>query len=480
MSKVLVVDAGGRGNAIAHAFSKSEKVEKVYVAPGNAGSSLLEKCKQVPIKAETKEEETKLMAEFARDKDIDLTFVGPEGYISAGIVDRFTKEGLPIVGPTKDAAILELSKCDTKDYLNNIGVPIPEYKNFSDAEDAKDFVSEIDKKVVVKADGIAQGKGSFVCESVDDASYAINKIKSEDFARKYGDAGSRFVVEERLYGDEMGFFAITDGETIKPFGTAKDYKRAFDEGDASIRLFGGINPNTGGMGGYSPHKLEDELRGEIMEKIAKPTIENFDTYKGILHFVLMIEEGPKVLEINVREGDPEGQMRLPRLRTDMYELSTSIVEENLAETNLEWDPNFCLGVCAVSGKIWGDTGGGVYDRICEGYPGAHFTNQPIYEVPKDLVKRRYPKLVEKYGKIVGRDGMKGLDESCMVYHNGTAFGDGKLQTTGGRVLTVVGKGESLEKARDAAYRNVERIWFRGMRYRANIGRYEREDKERNQ
>jgi len=475
MAIVLVVDKGGRGNAVAHCFAKSPKVSKVFVAPGNAGSNLLDKCEQVPI--ELIEE----MIDFAEKNKIDLTFVGPEGYLSKGIVNKFSEKGLRIVGPTKEATVLESSKCDTKDFLSKIGVPVPEFKNFDDPEEAKAYVRNFYKNrpgenVVVKADGLAEGKGSFVCNSLENAEYAIDYIMVQ---KAFGDSGRRVVIEKRLYGKELMFFVLTDGKTILPLESAMDYKAAFDDdNDARTKYFGGLNPRTGGMGGYSPHPwLDEELKQTIMEKIAIPTIRKFKElkgieYKGIMYFGLMIceedgEKKPYVLEINVRMGDPEAQVILPRLKTDFYDLSEAIVEGRLHEINLEWDSCYYLAICAVSGKIlrplFGVARGEEYDeRKNIGYPGPHITNQPIY-------------------------GLKNVDKSCLIFHNGTAFKpkdpkdtksidpskrdeDGNICTTGGRVLTLVAKGKTLEEARKKAYEEIEKIFFPGMRYRRDIGK----------
>lgn len=456
--EVMVIDKGGRGNAIAYAFAKSPQVSKVYVTPGNAGSSILEKCQQLPLIAESVDEEIYAMKKFVLENNIDLSFVGPEGYLSAGIVDVFLDADLDIVGPSQMATALESSKCDTKDFLKKIGVPIPEHKNFENPVDAKEYVngfySENPKEnLVVKADGLAAGKGSIPCDSKADALSAVEELM---LFKKFGDAGSRVDIEKRLYGEELMFFVFTDGETVKSMEGAQDYKRAFDDNDkVNPRSFGGKNPNTGGMGGYSPHPwLDEELTEKIMKQIALPTITRIQDYestqfgklndveyKGIIYFGLMIcnegdQKKPYVLEINVRMGDPEAQVILPRLRTDFYDLSRAIVEGKLDEINFEWDPNYYLCACAVSGRI------GRY----EGYPGKHHTNQEIL-------------------------GLDKVDEKCLVFHNGTAFDeDGQIYTTGGRVLTVVGQGNSLEDARTHTYDNLKKVRFRGMRYRRDIGK----------
>ncbi|RLJ00910.1 MAG: phosphoribosylamine--glycine ligase, partial [Candidatus Aenigmatarchaeota archaeon] len=455
-------------------------VKRVYVLPGNGGSFLLgKKCVGVPEIGSIREIER--IRDFVEKNGVDLTFVGPEAPLSLGIVDLFKDRGLPVIGPTKKQAILETSKCWTKDYLRSIGVPVPDYRNFDDPEEGKEYVEDFysehpGKNLVVKADGVSEGKGTFVCNSVEDALNAIDIITGEEFNERYNDAGRRFEVEERLYGHELSFFVLADGKNVVYFGTAKDYKRAFEKDDHPLikRFFDGMNPNTGGMGSYSPEPVGEKLKDVIMEKIAKPIVKNFKYgYRGIIHLVLMKEGGeevPKVLEINVRDGDPEAQSRLPRLRSDMYEVSEAVLKGGLDELNLEWDPKSYVAVCAVSGPMWKDSGG-VRGIICGGYPGEHYTKQPIYVIPHEDPKRyRYPLQIKKFGVRAGRDMNKYLDENLLVFHNGTIFGeDGYLETSGGRVLTVVGNGETPAEARDMAYRELEKIWFNSMRYREDIG-----------
>lgn len=468
--KVLVVDAGGRGNAIAHAFARSPLVERVYVAPGNAGSSMMEKC-SIALSDGDPIKEIGDLVSFARKKGVDLTFVGPEGYLSDGIVNVFTEVGLDVVGPRREATVLEGSKAEAKDFLKRIGVPIPRHRNFSDPADAKEYISAFytdnpEKNLVVKADGLAAGKGSIVCSSEEEAISAAERIMVEP--KLFGDAGRRVVIEERLAGKELMFFAVTDGRTVLPLESAMDYKRAFgpDE-EVAIRLFNKLsgnpnldnNPNTGGMGGYSPHPwLDEDLTGRIMEEIAVPTIWGFREetgfeYRGMIYFGLMIteEEGervPKVLEINVRLGDPEAEVILPRLDTDMYLLSRAILDGELESVKLEWSPDTCVGVCAISGRVIKPAASGPAEER-PGYPGPHYTNMPIR-------------------------GLDKVDPDVLVYHNGTAFGkdargEERLFTTGGRVLTVVGRGASLAAAGEKAYDNIRRIRFNGIRYRRDIG-----------
>jgi phosphoribosylamine--glycine ligase len=469
-SKVLVVDAGGRGNAIAHAFARSPLVERVYVAPGNAGSSMIEKCEIALSKGRPLKEIADL-ATFARREAVDLTFVGPEGYLSDGIVNLFTEEGLEAVGPRREASVLEGSKGYAKDLLRDIGVPIPRHRSFGDPEEALGYVSSFyadnpGMNLVVKADGLAAGKGSIVCGSEEEAASAVQRIMVEP--RLFGDAGRRVVLEERLEGRELMFFAVTDGRTVLPLESAMDYKRAFAPGEeVAIRLYNRLsgdpnldhNPNTGGMGGYSPHPwLDGDLAERIMEEIAVPTIRGLKErsgfeYRGMIYFGLMVseEEGervPRVLEINVRLGDPEAEVILPRLETDMYLLSRAVLDGELESLKLKWSPDYCVGVCAISGRVVKPAASGVQEER-PGYPGPHYTNMPIR-------------------------GLDKVDPDVLVYHNGTAFGrdargEERLFTTGGRVLTVVGRGATLPAARERAYENIRRIRFNGIRYRRDIG-----------
>ncbi len=465
-ARVLVVDAGGRGNAIAHAFARSAAIEAVYVAPGNAGSEMMDKCSLAAEQGKVLKSIPELL-NFAKKERIDLTFVGPEGYLSEGMVDAFSEEGQRIVGPRREAAVLEGSKCYTKDLLKNLGVPVPPCQNFADAGEAREYAQQYctdnpGKGMVIKADGLAAGKGSVVCSSQEEALSAIDRIMVAP--RLFGAAGDRIEIEERLDGRELMFFALSDGRTVLPLQSAMDYKRAFapDEGVA-VRLFNKLscnphpenNPNTGGMGGFSPHPwLDEELTEKIMSQIALPTVRGFkeatgQEYVGVIYFGLMIseEKDPHVLEINVRLGDPEAEVILPRLETDFYLLSLAVLDRRLDSIALQWSPDFCLGICAISGRAIKPLSSGGGER--PGYPGEHYTNMPI-------------------------SGLEKVDPGVLVYHNGTAFGtdaSGKrrLFTTGGRVLTMVARGQTLSEARSRAYENIKRIRFNGMRYRKDIG-----------
>ena len=468
--RVFVVDAGGRGNAIAHAFARSGAVEKVFVSPGNAGSEMMDKCRLAQVEGRPPKSIPELLA-FARAEKIDLTFVGPEGYLSDGIVNIFQEVGQRILGPKKEAAVLENSKCTTKDLLKSIGVPVPPCSNFDDPAEAKEYVRAFcadnpGQGLVVKADGLAAGKGSIVCAAgEEEALSTIERIMESP--RLFGAAGDRIEIEKRLEGRELMFFALSDGRSVLPLESALDYKQAFSAEEAvAVRLFNKLsgnpnlnhNPNTGGMGGFSPHPwLDGELKEKIMKKIAIPTVRGFreatgHSYVGVIYFGLMISEErePSVLEINVRLGDPEAQVILPRLETDFYQLSEALLDGDLGSQTLSWSKDYCLGICAISGRAIkpltsGSAGGG--ER--PGYPGEHYTNMPI-------------------------SGLEKVDPDVLVYHNGTAFGQdaagkGRLFTTGGRVLTLVGRGESLAQARTKAYDNIKRIRFNGMRYRKDIG-----------
>lgn len=464
--KVLVVDAGGRGNAIAHAFARSAEVEKVYVSPGNAGSEMIEKCELAAKDGRPLKSIPELL-NFAKAGKIDLTFIGPEGYLSDGIVNIFQEDGQRIVGPRREAAILEGSKCYTKDLLKCLNVPVPPCQNFSDPEEAKEYARQSysenpEDGLVVKADGLAAGKGSVVCDSLDETLTTIDRIMVSP--RLFGAAGSRIEIEKQLQGRELMFFALSDGRNVLPLESALDYKQAFSHDEkVAVRLFNKLsgnpnldnNPNTGGMGGFSPHPwLNSDLTEKIMSRIAVPTVKGFKEttgteYVGVIYFGLMIsdEKDPYVLEINVRLGDPEAEVILPRLKTDFYQLSEAMLDGNLDQIKLEWSKDYCLGVCAVSGRAIKPLSSGSEER--PGYPGEHYTNMPI-------------------------SGLDKVDPGILLYHNGTALGTdaqgrSRLYTTGGRVLTLVSRGETLGEARTKAYDNIKRIRFNGMRYRKDIG-----------
>ncbi len=430
--KVLVIGSGGRDHAIAWKFAQSPRVKQVFVAHGNGGISRIATC----VNLKTIEE----MADFARKEGVDLTFVGPEKPLSAGIVDLFESQGMPIVGPNKAASLLESSKCDAKVILRDLGIPVPDFEVFADPDKARSYVRQVGYPVVVKADGLAAGKGSLVCSTVEDAEKAIHEIMVD---RVFGDAGSRVDIERRLYGRELSFFAFTDGYSLVPMVAAQDYKRARDNDEGK---------NTGGMGSYSPHPwLSDSLVETIMSRVAEPLIHGVREkhgilYKGILYLGLMLTEdasgglNPHVLEINIRLGDPEAQVILPRLETDLVDVCEAILTGKLRGVQPTWNPAYRLCLIAVSGPTKGKKG------WYKGYPDRYKIGLPI-------------------------QGVDDIDEGCLVFHSGTEWNSkGQLLTTGGRVLCIVSRGDTLSEARETAFREMEKVHFEGIYYRKDIGR----------
>jgi phosphoribosylamine--glycine ligase len=428
--KVLVIGSGGRDHAIAWTFARSPRVKQVLVAHGNAGIAQTAGC--VPLK--TIEE----MVDFAERERVDLTFVGPEKPLSSGIVDLFQSRGLNIIGPSRQASRLESSKCDAKVMLRELGIPVPEFAVFSEAGPARQYVRQVGYPVVVKADGLAAGKGSLVCSTVEEAEQAVHEIMEQ---RVFGDAGARVDIEKRLFGRELSFFCFTDGYSIVPMVAAQDYKRARD---------GDEGKNTGGMGSYSPHPwLDDGLVGTIMTRVAEPLIRGVRDrygllYRGILYLGLMLEEGaeivPYVLEINIRLGDPEAQVILPRLETDLVDICEAVLAGRLQEVRPVWDPRYRLCLIATSGPVKGKKG------WYKGYPDRYRIGAPI-------------------------EGLERIDPGCLVFHSGTGRdGDGRWLTTGGRVLCIVSAGDTLAEAREIAYGEMEKISFDGLYYRRDIGK----------
>ena len=429
--KVLVIGSGGRDHTIAWKFSQSPRVKKVYVAHGNAGISQTAEC----VEARTIEE----MVEFANQERIDLTFVGPESPLSAGIVDLFEEKGLAIVGPSQAASRLESSKCYAKEIMRDLGIPVADFEIFDDPDSARDYVRSVGYPVVVKADGLAAGKGSLVCDDVSQAEDAIHLLMEK---RIFGDSGNKVEIERRLYGRELSFFCFTDGKSVLPMVAAQDYKRARDDDEGK---------NTGGMGSYSPHPwLTEEMTKIIMERVVQPLITGFSektgiVYKGVLYAGLMLVEEqdditPYVLEINIRQGDPEAQVILPRLETDLLEISEAIVQGRLSEITPKWNPDYQLCLIAVSGRTKGKKG------WYKGYPERYKIGLPI-------------------------QGLDKIAPDCQVFHSGTGFGDeGQFITTGGRVLCIVSRGKTLEDARNKAYSEMEKVHFDGIYYRSDIGK----------
>lgn len=431
--KVLVVDSGGRGHAIAWQFKNDPHVKEVICAPGNAGIAREIRCENA-----RKNEE---ILELARREKVDLVFIGPERQLSEGIIDLFLREQIPAVGPTKRASILEGSKAYTKLLCREIGVPAADFEVFEDPERAKDYVNHVKYPVVVKADGLAQGKGSIVCSNNDEAFQAIDRLMVE---KVFGEAGQKVVIEKRLYGIEISYFVFTDGKSIVPMPVAQDYKRAYDNDEGL---------NTGGMGAYSPHRLESEkLTLLVCEKVALPLIKGFTEkegvpYKGILYLGLMlVEETPYLLEANVRLGDPEAEVILPRLKTPLSEISFQIFKEVLSEKKVEWVPDYFCDVVAAQGRTR-QMKNGKSKGWYPGYPGRYGKGYPISGIEK----------------VHGSD--------CKIFFAGVSNSEEKgLVTDGGRVLHVVGRGKTLQEAREIAYKGIENISFEGIRYRKDIGK----------
>ncbi|MGI6555066.1 MAG: phosphoribosylamine--glycine ligase [Bacillota bacterium] len=414
---VLVVGGGGREHAIVWKISQSPRVKKVFCAPGNAGIAEIAEC--IPI------DPTDIdgLLKVADEKKIDLTVVGPEAPLVAGLVDIFENAGRRVFGPCRKAALLEGSKSFAKKFMAKYNIPTAPFQVFDCAEKARDYIRNNLDACVVKADGLAAGKGVFVASTKEEALAAVEKIMIE---KVFGSAGDKIVVEELLEGEEVSILAFSDGKTIVPMVSSQDHKRAFD---------GDQGPNTGGMGAYSPAPVyTEELHAVVVREILEPVVAGMNAegvrYKGVLYAGLMVtEKGPQVLEFNVRFGDPETQPVLFRLETDLFEIIQAVVNERLHEMKISWskEPSACIVV--ASG----------------GYPGY-------------------------YGKGKTIHGLEQLrDEDIMVFHAGTKWDNGRVVTSGGRVLGVTAKGPDLRAALDKAYQCINTIHFDNMYYRRDIG-----------
>lgn len=433
---VLVVGSGGREHVTAWKFLQSPRVEKLYVVPGNGGITALSWQDPRVVQVDARKNDEVLA--LAKEKQVDLTFVGPEGPLSSGIVDRFQAEGLRIFGPTQAAARLESSKAYAKALMARLGIPIPVHRSFDDPDAAKAYIESRGCPVVVKADGLAAGKGSLVCDDVTDAFAAVDTLMIE---RKFGAAGDRVVVEKRLYGTEASFFCFTDGKVIKPMAWARDYKPVYN---------GDHGPNTGGMGSYSPNnEIDPGMVEKIMDRIALPLVDGLAReegviYRGILYIGLMLVEeqgelNPYVLEINIRMGDPEAQVIYPRLETDFVDICEAGIHGELNSVDFVWSGDCYICVCATSGRYRGSNG------WYRGYPERYGIGQPIY-------------------------GLDKIDDDVLVFHAGTRWEPEARQfcVHGGRVLSVVAGRPTLAAAREAVYRELEKIHFKGIHYRTDI------------
>ncbi len=418
--KVLIIGSGGREHALAWKCAQSAHVEEVLVAPGNAGTAREAKVRNVDVPAT----DIEALATIARTEDIGLTIVGPEAPLVAGVVDRFKALGLPCFGPTAAAAQLEGSKAFSKDFLARHSIPTAAYRNFSELAPALSYIREQGAPIVIKADGLAAGKGVIVATTIDEAIQAATDMLA---GGSFGEAGARIVVEEYLEGEEASFIVVTDGDRVLPLATSQDHK-ARDEGD--------VGPNTGGMGAYSPAPVvSDDIEQRIMDLVIRPTLAGMKAdgqpYLGFLYAGLMImpDGTPKVIEFNCRMGDPETQPILMRLRSDLVAICSATLEGTLDEQVADWDERAALGVVLAAG----------------GYPG-HY---------------------EKGAVILGLDEADSATQK--VFHAGTASTDGAVTTNGGRVLCVVGLGESVADAAKTAYESLGKINWDGVYYRRDIG-----------
>ena len=416
---VLVVGSGAREHAIVWKLGESPRVGRLLIAPGNAGTE------SIATNCPDSSDDMDGLLQLAKTHSIDLTIVGPEMPLANGIVDLFVKEGHAIFGPTKAAARIESSKAFAKELMRSHGVPCPEFRVFHDYREAHGFLSKHEGPIVVKADGLAAGKGVLVCERKEDALAALNKCMS---TRAFGAAGDVVVVEEYVEGREVSVFAFSDGEHISSLVAACDYKRLLDE-DAG--------PNTGGMGSYTPPEfwtaqLEDRVRQEIVAPVVHALAESGTPYQGVLYAGLMItSQGPKVIEFNCRLGDPEAQVILPMLRTDLMDVVLACIHGEVDKLSLEWYEGACVGVVMASG----------------GYPG-------------------------EYSKGLEIGGLGDVDSDVQIFHSGTRMtserGGTQVVTDGGRVLTAVGRGPTTAQAREKVYDNVRRVCFRDAHYRKDI------------
>ena len=416
---VLIIGSGGREHALAWKVAQDERVEKVFVAPGNAGTAIEAKCENVAIDVLDLDQ----LVAFAKD-NVNLTIVGPEAPLVAGVVDRFREHSLPCFGPTAGAAQLEGSKAFTKDFLARHQIPTAEYQNFTEIEPALAYLREKGAPIVIKADGLAAGKGVIVAMTLDEAEAAVRDMLA---GNAFGEAGSRVVIEEFLDGEEASFIVMVDGEHVLPMATSQDHKRVGD---------GDTGPNTGGMGAYSPAPVvTSDVHQRVMDQVIWPTVRGMaaegNVYTGFLYAGLMIDEAgnPKVIEFNCRFGDPETQPIMLRLQSSLVELIEAANAGTLDKVDAKWDPRCSLGVVLAAG----------------GYPADY----------------------AKGDVIQGLDAA--VSDNGKVFHAGTALKDGQVTTSGGRVLCATALGNSVREAQQGAYRLAEQISWNGCFYRKDIG-----------
>lgn len=412
---ILLIGNGAREHALAYSISKSELTKKLYIAPGNGGTN--EFGENVDIKAD----EIEKLLDFALDKAIDLTIVGPEIPLCLGIVDLFNEKNLKIIGPNKKAANLEGSKIYSKEFMFKMGIPTANYVKTSDYDEALKKLGEFSYPLVIKADGLASGKGVLIPETREEAVIALDDILLK---KKFGDSGNEIIIEEFLDGVEVSLICLCDGKTIIPLESARDYKRAFDN-DKGL--------NTGGMGSFSPNpSLTQEILKKAYDKVLNPFLVGLKTFEldfiGVLFVGLMIKDNDiKVLEFNVRFGDPETQVILPRLESDIVDVFCKMYDRELDKVKLKWKDESCVSIVAASG----------------GYPKSYET-----------------------GKLISGLG----DVSSMIFHGGTSLSENQHYTSGGRVLTVVSLADSIKTASEKAYNDIEKISFDGLFYRRDIAK----------
>jgi phosphoribosylamine--glycine ligase len=415
--KILVVGSGGREHALAWKLAQSKRIQIVMVAPGNGGTASDQRLKNVPIT------DPKQLADFAEQEHIALTIVGPEAPLAAGIVDLFRERGLKIFGPTQRAAQLEASKDFAKSFMLRHGIPTANSQTFADVAAAHQYVDRQGAPIVIKADGLAAGKGVVVAMTLDEAHQAVDMMLADN---RLGYAGARVVIEEFLEGEEASFIVMVDGSNVLPLATSQDHKRLLDNDQG---------PNTGGMGAYSPAPIvTPQLHARVMREIILPTVQGMakegEPYTGFLYAGLMIDAqgNPKTLEFNCRMGDPETQPIMARLKTDLVTVIEHAVNGTLKDIELDWDRRTALGVVLAAA----------------GYPDAPRKGDVISGIPEE-------------------------SEDSVTFHAGTIIDSGALKTAGGRVLCVVGLGDSVRVAQKRAYETVEKIRFDGMQFRHDIG-----------
>lgn len=414
--RILVIGRGGREHAIIWSLKKSEKVKEIFCAPGNGGIAEIAECVDI------REDQFEEISQYVHDNDINFVVIGPDDPLAAGIVDFLEAKGILVYGPRKNAAIIEGSKVFTKNLMKKYNIPTAAYETFENYDEAVAYLHKQGAPIVIKADGLAAGKGVIVAHSVEEAEKALKEIMVD---KVFGAAGTQVVIEEFLQGQEMSLLAFVDGNIVRPMTPSQDHKPVFDND---------LGPNTGGMGTYSPlphisQSVIDEAIATILKPTAEAMVKEGRPFRGVLYAGLILTEtGTKTIEFNARFGDPETQVILPRLETDLLDIFLATVNGRLEEMDIRWSEEAAVCVILASG----------------GYPGTYSKNLPI-------------------------TGLKDIKDS-LVFHAGTALKDGQLVTNGGRVLGVVGRGKTIKEAREQAYRDAERIHFEGKQYRTDIAK----------